>query len=177
MLNWKYFPDVKISFKSTFKFGLIISLMLPVEAYRVSKNSTAGLKSYQMLVGSMVCARLDQSREPGSNKAYWASGTKCMACATLHPALPTSEALGWYLNSKSCAIGQPSWLRQSSSQAMYPIIVFCQVVFQLGEVLQPCSVPSSLVGASRERHVRCGGTPRHMLSIIIVSKPRQCLLF
>lgn len=182
MLNWKYFPDVKISFKSTFKFGLIISLMLPVEAYRVSKNSTAGLQSYQMLVGSMVCARLDQSREPGSNKAYWASGTKCMAYYCPHSTpcsshLRGSRLIHLFKQQKLCYWATILAENMASSQAMYPIIVFCQVVFQLGEVLQPCSVPSSLVGASRERHVRCGGTPRHMLSIITVPKPRQCLLF
>lgn len=94
MLNWKYFPDVKISFKSTFKFGLIVSLMLPVEAYRVSKNSTAGLQSYQMLVGYMVCARLGHSREPGLNKAYWASGTKCMAYYCPHSTPCSSHLRG-----------------------------------------------------------------------------------
>lgn len=59
-----------------------------------------------------------------------------------------------YLNSRRCAIGQPSL------QAKYPIIVFCQVAFQLAEVLQPCSITSSLVGVSGKRHRKCGGTPQ-----------------
>lgn len=78
-------------------------------------------------------------------------------------ALPTSEALGGYtyLNTKSCATGQPSWLRQPSPQPEWAMTVFCQVGFQLAQVPQPCSRTSSLVGTREGIPMRCGGTPVH----------------
>lgn len=78
-------------------------------------------------------------------------------------ALPTSEALGGYtyLNTKSCATGQPSWLRQPSPQPEWAMTVFYQVGFQLAQVPQPCSRTSSLVGTREGIPMRCGGTPVH----------------